>query len=75
MACCPVLLLVRVSLVSVQYMLRMAAMGWFVGCLTYGQLSKLAVMSWPYPMRVLFLGNEIMQQREKLLQQRLQMML
>lgn len=57
-----------------EYMLRMAAMGWFVGCLTYAQLSRLAVLSWPYPMRVLFLGNEIMQQREKLLQQRLQLM-
>lgn len=56
-----------------EYTLRMAAMGWLVGCLTYEQLSRLAVLSWPYPMRVLFLGNEIMQQRERLVQQRLQM--
>jgi hypothetical protein len=37
-------------------------MGWFIGSLNYEQLSRLAVMSWPYGMRVLFLGTEIMQQ-------------
>jgi hypothetical protein len=37
-------------------------MGWFVGSLNYEQLSRLAVMSWPYGMRLLFLATEIMQQ-------------
>lgn len=37
-------------------------MGWFIGTLTYEQLSRLAVMSWPYGMRLLFLATEIMQQ-------------
>lgn len=37
-------------------------MGWFVGTLTYQQLSRLAVASWPYGIRLLFLATEIMQQ-------------
>lgn len=56
-----------------QYKLRMACMGWFIGALSYEQLSRLAVMSWPYGMRVLFLGNEIMQQHERAAKQRMQM--
>jgi hypothetical protein len=56
-------------------MLRMTAMGWFVGCLSCEQLSRLAVCCWPYAPRVLFLGTEIMQQREKLVQTRTQMCL
>lgn len=59
-ACCP-------ACCHVQYKLRLAAMGWFLGALTYRQLSRLAVMSYPYAMRVLFLATEIMQQRKKLL--------
>lgn len=54
-------------------MLRMTGMGWLVGCLTYEQLSKLAVNTWPYPMRVLFLGTEVMQQQERLVKMRLQL--
>jgi hypothetical protein len=45
-----------------EYGLRLAVMGFFAGCLTYQQLSKLAVLSWPFAMRMLFLGTEIMQQ-------------
>jgi hypothetical protein len=56
-----------------EYMLRMTGMGWLVGCLTYEQLSKLAVNTWPYPMRVLFLGTEVMQQQERLVKMRLQL--
>jgi hypothetical protein len=37
-------------------------MAWFVGSLTYEQLSRLSVASWPYGMRLLFLATEIMQQ-------------
>lgn len=53
-----------------EYMLRMTGMGWFVGCLSCEQLSRLAVCCWPYAPRVLFLGTEIMQQREELLKTR-----
>lgn len=60
-------------LLQKEYILRLAAMGWFVGCLSYEQLSRLAVMSWPFGMRVLFLAAEIMQQRERLVQQRLEL--
>jgi hypothetical protein len=48
-------------------------MGWFIGALTYRQLSCLAVMSYPYAMRVLFLATEVMQQRKKLLSCRQQL--
>jgi hypothetical protein len=47
-----------------QYKLRLAAMSWFVGSLTYEQLSRLAVASWPYAMRLLFVATEIMQQSQ-----------
>jgi hypothetical protein len=56
-----------------QYKLRLAGMGWFIGTLTYEQLSRLAVMSYPFPPRVLFLATEIMQQRQQLLQCRQQL--
>jgi hypothetical protein len=56
-----------------EYMLRMIAMGWLVGCLTHQQLSKLAVNTWPYPMRVLLFGTEVMQQRERLVKMRRQL--
>jgi hypothetical protein len=56
-----------------QYKLRMAAMGWFIGSLTFEQLSKVAVLSWPYPARCVFVATEVMQQWEKLMEQRLQM--
>jgi hypothetical protein len=65
----PLLLLLQ------EYVLRMTAMGWFVGLLTYEQLSRLAIQTYPYPMRVLFLGTEVMKHREKLEQQRLQLLL
>jgi hypothetical protein len=45
-----------------QYKLRLVAIGWFVGSLTYEQLSRLAVACWPYSMRAMFLAREIMQQ-------------
>lgn len=56
----------------VQYKLRMAAMSWFIGCLSFEQFSKLAVLSWPYAMRTLFVATEVMQQWEKSTEQRLQ---
>jgi hypothetical protein len=56
-----------------QYKLRFAAMGWFIGALTHRQLSRLAVMSYPYAMRVVFLATEIMQQRKQLLNCRQQL--
>jgi hypothetical protein len=40
----------------------MAAMGWFVGSLTYPQLSRMAVVSWPCGVRLIFFAAEIMQQ-------------
>jgi hypothetical protein len=56
-----------------QYKLRMAAMGWFIGSLTFEQLSKVAVLSWPYAPRNVFVATEVMQHWEKLTEQRLQM--
>lgn len=38
-------------------------MGWFIGSLTYEQLTRLAVASWPYSVRLLFVANEIKQWR------------
>jgi hypothetical protein len=74
--CLPLLLLLLLWQLQLQeYILRMTAMGWFVGVLTYGQLSRLAVQTYPYPMRVLFLGTEVMKHRERLEQQRLQLLL
>jgi hypothetical protein len=55
---------------ALQYKLRMAAMSWFIGCLSFEQFSKLAVCSWPYAVRTLFVATHIMEQREKLLKQR-----
>ena len=70
-ACLPACLL-PVLHVS-QYKLRLAGMGWFIGTLTYEQLSKFAVMSYPYAPRVLFLATEIMQQWQLLQQRRQQL--
>lgn len=56
-----------------EYCVRLTGMGWFIGCLSYTQLSKLAVMCWPYGMRVLFLATEIMRHREHVNKQRLQL--
>jgi len=56
-----------------EYMLRTAALGWFLGTLSYEQLSRVSVMCWPYAMRPLFFATEIMQQRDKLMQRRLQL--
>lgn len=44
-------------------------MSWFIGCLSFEQFSKLAVCSWPYAVRTLFVATHIMEQREKLTQQ------
>ena len=41
-------------------------MGWFIGTLTYKQLAWLAVMSYPYAMRPLFLATQVMQQWQQL---------
>lgn len=51
----------------------MTAMGWFIGCLTFEQLSQIAILSWPYAPRCLFVATEVMQHREKLIEQRAQM--
>lgn len=48
-----------------EYRLRMAAVGWFVGTLSYEQVAKLALKSWPYATRPLFVATEIMQQWKK----------
>jgi hypothetical protein len=48
----------------VQFKLRLAALTFFAGCLTYEQLSRASVMCYPYTMRLLFLATEIMQQRD-----------
>lgn len=73
-ACLPVCLPACLPVMHVsQYKLRLAGMGWFIGTLTYGQLSRLAVMSFPYAPRVLFLATEIMQQRQLLQQRRQQL--
>jgi hypothetical protein len=48
----------------------MTAMSWFCGSLSYEQLSKMAVLSWPYAPRALFIATEIMQQWERLVKQR-----
>jgi hypothetical protein len=39
-------------------------MGWFVGNLTGEQLSRMAVVSWPYGVRLLFIAGEILQQTQ-----------
>ncbi len=49
-------------------------MSWFIGSISYEQLSKLAVMSWPYAPRTLFIATEISQQWRKL-KQRQQLLL
>lgn len=58
----------------VQYKLRMTAMSWFIGSMSFEQLSRLTVLSWPFAPRTLFIATEVMQQREKLVQQRLQLL-
>jgi len=61
------------QLLHKEYLLRMAMLGWFVGTLSYEQLSHAAVMCWPYAMRPLFWATEIMQQRDRLMQRQLQL--
>lgn len=49
-------------------------MGWFVGTLSYTQMARFAVMSFPYAMRPLFLATQIMQRWQQLLQPRRQLL-
>jgi hypothetical protein len=42
-------------------MLRAAAAAWFIGCLDWQQLTKAAVMSWPYLPRILSLAEAVTQ--------------
>jgi hypothetical protein len=55
-----------------EYCMRLVANAVLMGSLTYEQLSRIAVLSWPYGMRSLFAGEEIMRQYERADQQRRQ---
>jgi len=41
-------------------------MGWFLGSLTYKQMACLAVKSYPYAMRPLFVATQVMQRWQPL---------
>lgn len=47
-----------------EFFMRMAGMTWFVGCLSWQQLSKAVVLSWPYAMRPLLLAQAIQRRHE-----------
>jgi hypothetical protein len=42
--------------------MKMIHQAWFIGCFTYKQLSRVAVLSYPYVLRPMLLAAEIMQQ-------------
>jgi len=48
-----------------EFILRMAGMTWFCGCLTWQQVAKAVVFSWPYTMRPLLLAQEIQKREER----------
>lgn len=48
-----------------EFILRMAGMAWFCGCLTWQQVAKAVVLSWPYTMRPLLLAQEIQKREER----------
>jgi hypothetical protein len=35
-----------------EYVMRAAAVAWLMGCLDWKQISKAAVLNWPYPVRI-----------------------
>jgi hypothetical protein len=49
-------------LCGLQVKLKMIHQGFFIGCLTYKQLSRAAVLSYPHVLRPVLLAAEIMQQ-------------
>lgn len=42
-----------------EYMLKAAAVGWFLGCVSWRQIVKACVVSWPYPLRATMLTQQI----------------
>jgi hypothetical protein len=42
-----------------EYVMRAAAVAWLVGCLDWKQMSKAAVLSWPYPFRISDLAQAV----------------
>jgi hypothetical protein len=53
-----------------RYILRMGGAAWVVGCLSWAQVARAAVLSWPYPVRFSLLAKVTQQQWEA--QQQLQ---
>jgi hypothetical protein len=47
------------ALLRKEYCMRAAASAWFAGCLTWQQLTKAAVMCWPYPLCTVKLALEV----------------
>ena len=62
-------------LMQKEYTLRMGGMAWVVGCLSWPQMSRAAVLSWPFPVRMSLLAREVQKQwdlqQQWLLQQEL----
>jgi hypothetical protein len=44
-----------------EFLMRGAAVAWWIGCMDWRQLTKAAVMSWPYPLRCTLLLQHISQ--------------
>jgi hypothetical protein len=44
-----------------EFLMRAVAAAWFIGCLDWRQLTKAAVMSWPYTVRLNLLALYIAQ--------------
>jgi hypothetical protein len=42
-----------------EFMLKAAAVGWFLGCVSWRQITKACVLAWPYPLRTSLLIHKI----------------
>jgi len=52
-------------LMQKEFILRMAGMTWFIGCLSWQQIAKATVLCWPYTLRPSLLAREIWKHAEK----------
>lgn len=52
-------------LMQKEFILRMAGMTWFLGCLSWKQLSKAVVLCWPFTLRPSLLATEIQKRYEQ----------